>query len=222
MAPPPHSGEVFSAPGGTATPSDSPTTVDRPTIAVTRPVDGRTQPQITGKPPLALAQPLSDVPLPLPARSDGSSGAPTPAQAPMQPLSPTPLPDLVSRHILPNLAAPGAVTVTLSPVDLGTLIFEVSPRGDGLHLHLTVDTPETLDLLRRQGDQILAELRQAGFGQASLSFASQDGQTGAESQNGAARQDRPSDPRPDPGTSPATTTPHLPRAAAPGTLDLRL
>ena len=110
---------------------------------------------------------------------------------------PTPLPDLVTRQILPNIGNPGSVSVTLSPIELGTLRFEVTPRGDGLHLHLTVDAPATLDLLRRQGDQILAELRQAGFAQTSLSFAPGGGQTGGDQSGSDAR---------DGGSSPPATT----------------
>ena len=35
---------------------------------------------------------------------------------------------------------------------------------------MTVERPDTLDLLRRHADQLLSDLRQAGFGNATLSF----------------------------------------------------
>ena len=171
---------------------------------------------------MALLQILPDMPLPIPARSDGSAGLPPPAAPSAQPLPPTPLPDLVARQILPSLGSTGPVTVTLAPVELGTLVFEVSQRADGLHLHLTVDTPETLDLLRRQADQILAELRQAGFANASLSFAGQDGQPGTHPGQEQAGNDRPPGPAPEPSPEPAGLPPIRSRTAAPGTLDLRL
>lgn len=171
---------------------------------------------------MTLFHALSDAPVPIPARSDGSLGLTTPAGSQGQPLPPTPLPDLVPRQILPNLATPGAVTVTLSPADLGILIFEVTPRAKGLHLHLTVDTPATLDLLRRQGDQILAELRQAGFGHASLSFAGQDSQPGTDTRSGTPQGDSRPDTVPEPPPDPAAPALHHPPVAAPGTLDLRL
>ena len=113
----------------------------------------------------------------------------------------------------------GPVTLTLRPDDLGTLRFEVTQTEHGLHIHLSVDQPQTLDLLRRQGDQLLADLRQAGFAGASLSFA------------GDGAQDAPPQPRDQPqhslypsGTKPALDhpSPHAPRIASSGTLDLRL
>ncbi|MCZ8133579.1 MAG: flagellar hook-length control protein FliK [Rhodobacteraceae bacterium] len=170
----------------------------------------------------ALFQALPDMPLPIPARSDGSAGLPAPAMPSAHTLPPTPLPDLVARQILPNLGTTGAVTVTLSPVELGTLVFEVSPRADGLHLHLTVETPATLDLLRRQGDQILAELRQAGFANASLSFAGQDGQPGTDPRQGQAGNDRTPDAAPELSPQPPGHLPPRSLTATPGTLDLRL
>lgn len=86
------------------------------------------------------------------------------------------------------LAAPpeGPVTLTLSPEELGTLRFVVRETENGIHLHLTVDQPATLDLLRRQGDLLISDLRQAGFHNASLSFAGQEGQS-----NGHRRDDAP-------------------------------
>lgn len=114
--------------------------------------------------------------LPPMPRIDGGSGQSGTPSATLSP--PTALPDLMARQILPNLATPGVVSVTLTPIDLGTLQFEVTPKGDSLHLHLTVDLPATLDLLRRQGDQLIAELRQAGFANATLSFAASDGHPG--------------------------------------------
>jgi hypothetical protein len=113
----------------------------------------------------------------------------------------------------------GPVTVTLRPEELGTLRFEVTQTEHGLHIHLSVDQPQTLDLLRRQGDQLLADLRQAGFAGASLSFAG-DGAQDAPPQQREHPQDRlfPS------GTLPARdiATLNSPRMAPPGTLDLRL
>lgn len=135
---------------------------------------------------------------------------------------PTRMADLVSHHILPHIGAAGSVSVTLAPVELGILRFEITPRGDSLHLHLSVDQPATLDLLRRQGDQMLAELRQAGFANASLSFASSDGQNGANPGNSDQQGHRPqtiTQPVPSPDSAPPIAPS---RPAPPGTLDLRL
>lgn len=208
-----------------------PATPDAPIPAMPEPGRKGATPRPAPAPP-ALAgatAPPADMPdpalLPL-ARSEGGITLPAPELAPRA--LPTPLPDLVPRHILPGIGSPGVVTVTLAPAELGTLQFEVTQRGDGLHLHLSVSEPATLDLLRRQGDQMLAELRQAGFGNASLSFAGNDGQPGPESRGGESRG---GDPRGEgqrtaPPTAaaepPETRGPAPPRAMAPGTLDLRL
>jgi flagellar hook-length control protein FliK len=93
----------------------------------------------------------------------------------------------------------GPVVLTLSPEELGTLRFVVQQTELGLHLHLTVDQPATLDLLRRQGDQILSELRQSGFHNASFSFAGNDGQSGRHPQK-----DLPHPPSPLPDLFPIT------------------
>ena len=67
------------------------------------------------------------------------------------------------------------ITVTLSPAELGTLHMRVSMEGDALRVTLLADRPETLDLLRRHGDQLLSDLRNLGFGGASLGFGSTGG-----------------------------------------------
>lgn len=72
-------------------------------------------------------------------------------------------------------ARDGPVTVLLSPDELGTVRFEVQERGDSIHVSLTIERPETLDLLRRHVDQLVGEFRQAGFSGASFSFSGSGG-----------------------------------------------
>lgn len=69
----------------------------------------------------------------------------------------------------------GGVSVTLAPVELGELHMAMVQDGDSLRVSVTADRPETLDLLRRNSDQLSQELRQAGFQSTSFSFA-QSGQ----------------------------------------------
>lgn len=64
----------------------------------------------------------------------------------------------------------GALDVALAPDELGRLHMHVTTEGDTLRIAMMVERPETLDLLRRHADQLLADLRQAGFGSATLSF----------------------------------------------------
>ena len=90
---------------------------------------------------------------------------------------------------------------------------------EGLVIHLSVDQPATLDLLRRHGDALTADLRQAGFAGTTLTFSGGGGGGG----DGASRDDAPSSPpsalRPE-DTRPVVYAPSGPSSS--GTLDLRL
>lgn len=201
---------------------DGPTAIGtHKSLAKPAPLDPRPLPMETAvhvaPDPIATDLPLADRAQPRGETNIGKTALP------QSPHLPTALPDLVIRQILPNIGSTGAVSVTLAPVELGTLRFEVTSRGEGLHLHLMVDAPATLDLLRRQGDQILAELRQAGFAQASLSFAPGGGQSGAGSPGGDAQSGGAGgDASPPPAQRSDPTPLHRPAAQGLGLLDLRL
>jgi flagellar hook-length control protein FliK len=64
----------------------------------------------------------------------------------------------------------GALQIGLSPEELGQMHMQVTTEGEVLRIAMTVERPDTLDLLRRHADQLLADLRQAGLGDATLSF----------------------------------------------------
>lgn len=123
-------------------------------------------------------------------------------------------------HLVPDLvrllSAPpdGTVSLTLRPEELGTLHFQMSQTGDEMRIHLTVDQPATLDLLRRHTDQLLSELRHAGFSNATLSFSGGNTQEGPPREQsptrGYAEDDLPANP-----AYPASRPAH-------GALDLRL
>lgn len=75
---------------------------------------------------------------------------------------------------------PATTEVILAPEELGRLRFEIATLDDRLTVRLFIERPDTLDLMKRQSDQLLAELRQAGFSQANLSFSGwAQGQSGA-------------------------------------------
>lgn len=78
----------------------------------------------------------------------------------------------LSAQLLPfaQAAQSGPVQVLLSPVELGQLRFEIQHRGEGVQILLSAERPDTLDLLRRNSDQLLADFRNAGFSGASLAF----------------------------------------------------
>jgi flagellar hook-length control protein FliK len=103
----------------------------------------------------------------------------------------------------------GSVTLTLAPEDLGTLRFDVQHVADSISVHLTVERPETLDLLRRHADHLAEAFRQAGFSGASFTFGGGDG----------GQRDRP----PTPSTPQwAETTPPTAERHVAGLLDMRL
>ncbi|MGQ0564909.1 MAG: flagellar hook-length control protein FliK [Gemmobacter sp.] len=157
------------------------------------------------------------------------------AAAPTAPLVPGPqaaaaLPTVPVAHLAPLAIAiatdpgTGALDVALSPDELGPLHLNVATEGDMLRIALTVERPETLDLLRRHADQLLADLRQAGFGHATLSFGQ-----GGPGQNAADRGPANAPPPGEGQMPPAETAPPAPRSAftrGQGTdhapLDLRL
>ena len=120
----------------------------------------------------------------------------------------------------------GPVTVMLRPEELGTLRFEVSPREQGVHLHLSVDQPATLELLRRHSEQLLQDLRQAGFAGVTLSYsegsASGEGGFGGTGEQQAQR-GRPAAASAASGPAPPVEfASHPPPAAGAGALNLRL
>ena len=63
------------------------------------------------------------------------------------------------------------VELTLDPVELGKVRFDFTTTGDRMQVNLTVERGDTLDLLRRNADQLRAEFRAAGFDGSSLTFS---------------------------------------------------
>ena len=104
------------------------------------------------------------------------------------------------------------VELTLAPVELGRVRFALATSGDQVQVTLSVERPETLDLLRRHAEDLRAEFRAAGFGGAALNF-------------GHWGQNQRGEPDPVAFAETAAATPPQPmprtRFAAPG-LDLRL
>lgn len=116
-------------------------------------------------------------------------------------------------------ASGGPVEVVLNPQELGRMRFEMHQQGDHMKVFLVAERPETLDLLRRHGEQLLADLRQSGFGGASLSFGSWGQQgSGPQGQILLAEAPVPEDIAPIASPPPA---PRLPMPASGTGLDLR-
>jgi flagellar hook-length control protein FliK len=74
----------------------------------------------------------------------------------------------------PDFAA-GQVTdrqieLRLEPAELGAVSIILQGNEDALVVRITAERPDTLELMRRNSDQLLAELRAAGIGDAQMSF----------------------------------------------------
>lgn len=125
--------------------------------------------------PAAEQSALVDLPLPdpgtLPRQMEPSLTAPTHGThlaAKHLHLSPEAvIPQIVDRASRP---ATDPVEIVLNPQELGHLRFEIRHNGDQVTVVMTAERADTLDLMRRHSDQLLTDLRQSGFSDASLSF----------------------------------------------------
>lgn len=118
-------------------------------------------------------------------------------------------------HVAIETGADAPTTITLRPEELGPVRFEISQSGDRLHITLYVERADALELMRRHGDQLLTDLRQSGFAQASLAFG-----------DWSQRDSHPDAPPPDDAHTPALPDVSAafvaPAPPASGRLDLRL
>ena len=98
---------------------------------------------------------------------------------PLQSPVPPTMPAAVSTTLVDMVKSgdDGPLELALSPEELGRLTISIKHDGDFVRVTVIADRPETLDLMRRHGGDLVADLRQAGFSGASLSFG-QGGQGG--------------------------------------------
>jgi hypothetical protein len=62
------------------------------------------------------------------------------------------------------------VELSLAPEELGRVTFQIRHHGDSVAILLSAERGETMDMLRRHGDELMREFRQAGFTGATLDF----------------------------------------------------
>jgi hypothetical protein len=98
----------------------------------------------------------------VPSQANSDTASPAPTAAPAN----------VTAQIMPLVRAAqnGPVEVLLNPAELGHLRFEIVQKGDQVQVILTAERPETLEMLRRNGEQLVQEMRSAGFSGASISY----------------------------------------------------
>lgn len=170
-------------------------------------------------PPFAVRPPPAAT-----AATTATTTAADPAGRPFAELAPSeggfsvPFGQLVSAQAQAQAQA-APTQIALSPEELGRLTISVRHEGDFVHVTLTAERPETLDLLRRHSGDLLADLRQSGFSGATFSF----GQNGHDQKAGSSNA-----PHAAPGHAPvlaplpAPDHPTPARAHAGAGLDLRL
>lgn len=66
----------------------------------------------------------------------------------------------------------GQIDLILQPRELGHIRFEMTTVADRIHVIISAERPESMDMIRRNADQLMADLRQSGFEQATLGFGS--------------------------------------------------
>ncbi|WP_282182181.1 flagellar hook-length control protein FliK [Aliiroseovarius marinus] len=99
------------------------------------------------------------------------------------------------------------VELTLSPEELGRLRMSFQTEGSAMHVVLSFERPDTLDLMRRHIDQLAQDMRELGMSDVSFTFQQQtsEGGNGAHSDDDTATpsqhpqfdpQDAPEDPLP--------------------------
>lgn len=114
-------------------------------------------------------------------------------------------------------AAPdGTVEIILQPEELGRVRFELRQDGERVTVQVQAERADTLALMRRHAQDLVAEMGRAGFGSASLSFSQGGGGSGRNTGAPPAEDSLPDI------AAPAPPAPPRPATRASGALDLRL
>ena len=69
-----------------------------------------------------------------------------------------------------------AAEISLQPKELGRVRMVLSPTEQGLSLVVTLERPETLDVMRRHADQLAQEFRKLGYEDVGFEFRQEGGQ----------------------------------------------
>jgi flagellar hook-length control protein FliK len=109
----------------------------------------------------------------------------------------------VMRQVSENLQkmSNGGVEIRLSPEELGSVRLQMAPSEHGMVVTIQADRPETLELMRRNIDQLAQDLAAAGYEGAEFSFGDdgQGTQTGGRGQMASAEpviEEQDAEPRP--------------------------
>lgn len=116
-------------------------------------------------PALPIAKAVVPDALPQPDRLSQTADRPLPIKTAEGPILP----------VLTSAISNGSdrIELRLDPAELGRVMFEMTTERGQLHLIVTCERAETMDLLRRHADQLLQDLREAGFSNSTLDFSEQ-------------------------------------------------
>ena len=189
-------------------------------LAAPQPAEGALAPSAGGQGTSPAPESLAPIPLTAaPAAAPADPGPPPPAERAADLSRQTPA-------LGPQLAEAVArfpdrpVELTLSPEELGRVRLTLSTSDGGLVLAVTAERPETLDLMRRNIDQLARDFREIGFSDLSFSFTQQDRPAPRDPQSPPPDPAAPAPPPAAPQPAAAPTAPKRPAAAA--GLDLRI
>ncbi|MFY0620340.1 MAG: flagellar hook-length control protein FliK [Pelagimonas sp.] len=138
------------------------------------------------------------------SRSTQANAAPAPQQPQQQARAEA---ANVMRQVSENLnkMSNGGVEIRLSPEELGSVRLQMAPSEHGMVVTIQADRPETLDLMRRNIDQLAQDLAAAGYEGAEFSFGD-DGQGSASGGQGQTTKAEPVIEEQDAEPRPQTTT----------------
>lgn len=216
----PTAAPAMAAPSAPSLPTAAPAVVSLPQFAGFPAPPGDPAPpngDIFGATPWAM-HPLATALAPAGGSVPGAGpGAPTPAHMAQAVF------DQLTAHV--SRDGSGRIAIALDPVELGRVEMVFQPRDGGLMLTLSVDRPETLDLIRRHIGQLQSDLQAMGLDRLDLNLDlnTAGGRRGSllpHPWSAAGPPGTPGTPPPDrPGIALDTIAP---RPSAPGRLDLRL
>ncbi|WP_170329538.1 flagellar hook-length control protein FliK [Ruegeria arenilitoris] len=111
----------------------------------------------------------------------------------------------------------GAVEVALNPEELGRVSIILNGRDDGLHLTISAERPETLDMMRRHLSVLEAEFQSFGLGDLSFDLGTSADAQHEQSEGGEGNEF--STPQPEHVAEAGPARPHI---APDGRIDMRL
>ncbi len=152
-------------------------TAPSPALPAVSPV-GAATPAAPDSPPVPTPDPAAEA---SEAAQALSPAAPAPhraeaaAQPTARPDAPAPSPQAQIAEVVAS-GTSGTVELRLSPDELGQVRIDMRRDGDTLVVSVSAERQDTLDLLRRNADQLVQDLRASGQAGVSLSFGRWGGQ----------------------------------------------